>query len=130
MYAIVKTGGQQFKVNEGDSIQVQKLDAPVGAEITIEDVLLLGGGDAVAGAPTVSGATVTARVVAHGKAPRIIVFKMKRRKNYRRKRGHRQPYTELRITGIHYDPTEAEKKPKTRSQKKKAETAKPAEDER
>ncbi len=105
MYAVVKTGGQQFKVNEGDTIQVSRMDAPVGEEITLEEVLVLGGGDPVIGQPTVQGATVTAKVSDHGRAPKIIVFKMKRRKNYRRKNGHRQPYTELQITGINYDPS-------------------------
>ena len=105
MYAVVKTGGQQFKVNEGDTIQVSRMDATVGEEIILDEVLVLGGGDPVIGQPTVQGATVTAKVADHGRAPKIIVFKMKRRKNYRRKNGHRQPYTELQITGINYDPS-------------------------
>jgi len=105
MYAVVRTGSQQFKVNEGDTIQVAKMDAPVGEEVMLNDVLLLAGGEPVIGSPMVAGASVTAKVLAHGRTPKIIVFKMKRRKNYRRKKGHRQDYTKLLITGIHYDPT-------------------------
>ena len=81
------------------------MDVPVGEEITLDEVLVLGGGEPIVGQPTVEGASVTAKVANHGKAPKIIVFKMKRRKNYRRKNGHRQPYTELQITGINYDPS-------------------------
>jgi len=105
MYAVVRTGGQQFKVNEGDTIQVAKMNTQVGADVILNDVLLLAGGEPVIGTPTVAGASVTARVLAHGRTPKIIVFKIKRRKNYRRKNGHRQDYTELLVTGIHYDPT-------------------------
>jgi large subunit ribosomal protein L21 len=105
MYAVVRTGGQQFKVNEGDTIQVAKLETPVGGTVTLDEVLLLGGGDPIIGTPTIVGASVTAEVTDQGRAPKIVVFKIKRRKNYRRKNGHRQPYTELRITGINYDPS-------------------------
>tara|TARA_B100000029_G_scaffold451213_1_gene475619 strand:- start:21957 stop:22283 length:327 start_codon:yes stop_codon:yes gene_type:complete len=105
MYAVIKSGDRQFRVNEGDTIEVEKISAAVGDEITIDQVLLLGGGDTLVGTPTVAGATVTAKVTEQGRHPKIIVFKMKRRKNYRRKRGHRQSYTSLEITGINYDPT-------------------------
>lgn len=105
MYAVLRTGGQQFRVNEGDVIQVARMDTPVGTEIRLDEVLLVGGGDPVIGTPTVPGASVTAQVTEHGRGPKVIVFKMKRRKNYRRKNGHRQPYTEIRITGINYDPS-------------------------
>jgi large subunit ribosomal protein L21 len=107
MYAVIRSGNQQFRVNEGDTIQVEKINAEVGDEITIDQVLLLGGGDTVIGTPIVSGATVTARVAEQGRHSKIIVFKMKRRKNYRRKNGHRQPFTALEITGINYDPSTA-----------------------
>jgi large subunit ribosomal protein L21 len=107
MYAVIRSGNQQFRVNEGDTIQVEKINAEVGDEITIDQVLLLGGGDTVIGTPIVSGATVTARVAEQGRHPKIIVFKMKRRKNYRRKNGHRQPFTALEITGINYEPSTA-----------------------
>ena len=105
MYAVIKSGDRQFRVNEGDTIEVEKISAAVGDEITIDQVLLLGGGDTLVGTPTVAGATVTAKVTEQGRHPKIIVFRMKRRKNYRRKRGHRQSYTSLEITGINYDPT-------------------------
>ena len=105
MYAVIKSGDRQFRVNEGDTIEVEKISAAVGDEITIDQVLLLGGGDTLVGTQTVAGATVTAKVTEQGRHPKIIVFKMKRRKNYRRKRGHRQSYTSLEITGINYDPT-------------------------
>lgn len=105
MYAVVRTSGRQFKVNEGDTIQVDRMETPVGEEITLDEVLLLGGGDPVIGTPTVAGASVTATVADHVRGPKIIVFKMKRRKNYRRKNGHRQPYTELLVTGVNYDPS-------------------------
>ena len=105
MYAVIKSGDRQFRGNEGDTIEVEKISAAVGDEITIDQVLLLGGGDTLVGTPTVAGATVTAKVTEQGRHPKIIVFKMKRRKNYRRKRGHRQSYTSLEITGINYDPT-------------------------
>lgn len=107
MYAVVRSGNQQFRVNEGDTIKVAKLEAEVGTEITLTEVLLLGGGNAVVGAPTVSGASVTAEVTEQGRHPKILIFKMKRRKGYRRKRGHRQDFTALKIKGIHYNPTAA-----------------------
>lgn len=107
MYAVIRSGNQQFRVNEGDTIQVHRLDAEVGAVLTVSDVLLLGGAEVVVGAPIVAGASVTVEVTAQAKGPKIIIFKTKRRKGYRRKRGHRQDYTALRITGIHYDPSAA-----------------------
>jgi large subunit ribosomal protein L21 len=107
MYAVIRSGNHQFRVNEGDLIKVPRFDAEVGAEVTLSEVLLLGGGDTVVGTPTVPGASVTARVTGQGRHPKIIVFKMKRRKTYRRKRGHRQHFTALQITGIHYDPSAA-----------------------
>jgi large subunit ribosomal protein L21 len=105
MYAVIKSGGQQFRVNEGDTIEVEKISAEVGDEITIGGVLLLGGGETLVGTPTVAGASVTAKVTDQGRHPKIVVFKMKRRKNYRRKKGHRQAFTALEITGINYDPS-------------------------
>jgi len=105
MYAVVKAGGRQYKVNEGDKINVSLMDVAVGDEVTLDEVLVLGGGEPVVGKPTVQGASVTAKVAEHGRDPKIIVFKMKRRKGYRRKNGHRQPFTALEITGINYDPT-------------------------
>ena len=100
MYAIIKTGGKQYRVCEGDTIRVEKLPGEVGGQIELSDVLMLGGEKALVGRPLVKGATVNAQIVAQDRAKKIVVFKFKRRKGYRRKAGHRQPYTELKITGI------------------------------
>jgi large subunit ribosomal protein L21 len=102
MYAVIKTGGKQYRVAAGEKLRIEKLTAEVGAEIALADVLMVGGeGDAVkVGTPTVAGASVTATVVAHGLGDKIRIFKMRRRKHYKKSQGHRQPYTEIRITGI------------------------------
>jgi len=100
MYAVIQTGGKQYRVSEGDKLRVEKLVGDVGSEIVFEDVLMLGGDAVTIGKPTVDGASVKAEIVAQDRAKKIIVFKMRRRKRYQRKYGHRQPYTELRITGI------------------------------
>ncbi len=100
MYAVIKTGGKQYRVTEGDRIRVEKLDGDVGADVTFDEVLMLGGDKVAVGTPTVSGASVSAKIVAQDKAKKVIVFKYKRRKGYRRKYGHRQPFTELEITGV------------------------------
>jgi large subunit ribosomal protein L21 len=101
MYAVVRTGGMQFKVAPDETVRVPRLEAPEGGQVTIDEVLLLQDGDqTMVGSPTVSGARVTAEVVAHGKGKKVTVFKMKRRKDYRRNRGHRQGYTELLIKEI------------------------------
>jgi large subunit ribosomal protein L21 len=100
MYAVIKTGGKQYRVSEGDTLRVEKLDGDVGSKVEFDEVLMIGGDKVAVGKPTVAGAKVEAEIVAQDRAKKIIVFKMKRRKNYRRKQGHRQPYTELRITGI------------------------------
>jgi large subunit ribosomal protein L21 len=100
MYAVIKTGGKQYRVSQGDRIRVEKLPGEVGADITLDEVLMLGGDKVSVGAPLVSGASVSAKIVAQDRAKKIIVFKYKRRKGYRRKYGHRQPYTELEITGV------------------------------
>ena len=100
-YAVIRTGGLQFRVSEGDLIRVPRIRSDVGSKVEVPDVLALNaGGGLKVGAPVVEGAKVTAEVVAHGLARKLIVFKKKRRKGYRRKKGHRQGYTELRITGI------------------------------
>jgi large subunit ribosomal protein L21 len=102
MYAVIKTGGKQYKVAQGDKLKVEKLPGNVGDVVTFDEVLLVSGGsDALkVGTPTVKGAKVEAKVIAQDRAKKIIVFKFRRRKNYRRKNGHRQPYTALEITGI------------------------------
>ena len=101
MYAVIVTGGKQYKVSEGDTLFIEKLEVEEGATVTFDQVLMAGEGDDVkVGVPTVDGATVEAKVVKNGKAKKIYVFKMKRKKNYRRKKGHRQPYTKIEITKI------------------------------
>ena len=99
-YAVIATGGKQYRVSEGSVLRVEKLEKAVGEKIEFGDVLLLGGEQVVVGKPHVQGAKVTAEVLSQGRHKKIIVFKMKRRKNYRRKYGHRQPFTELKITAI------------------------------
>ena len=101
MYAVIKSGGKQYKVTEGDTIKVEKLDAKEGETIKITDVLMVADGDNVtAGTPLVKGATVSAKVQAQGRGPKIKIIKFKRRKHYRKQAGHRQAYTEIAITGI------------------------------
>ncbi|MCA9602818.1 MAG: 50S ribosomal protein L21 [Polyangiales bacterium] len=100
MYAVITTGGKQYRVSEGDRLRVEKLDGDVGAKIEFDNILMIGGEKVAVGAPSVKGAKVSAEIVAQDKAKKVIVFKMRRRKNYRRKNGHRQPFTELKITGI------------------------------
>ena len=101
MYAIIKTGGKQYKVAQGDVLSVEKLAGYPGDEIAFDQVLLIKDGESVAlGRPTVSGASVTAKILKQDRARKILVFHKKRRKGYRKKAGHRQPYTELTITGI------------------------------
>jgi large subunit ribosomal protein L21 len=101
MYAVVETGGKQYKVKSGDTVRVERLDGDIGSEITLDKVLLAGEGDKVkTGAPYVDGASVTAKIVEQHRTRKVIVFKYKRRKGYRVKRGHRQHYTALRIGDI------------------------------
>ena len=101
MYAVIVTGGKQYKVSEGDVLFIEKLEAEEGAAVTFDQVLMTGDGEDVkVGAPTVDGASVEAKVVKNGKGKKINVFKMKRKKNYRRKKGHRQPFTKVEITKI------------------------------
>ena len=101
MYAVVKTGGKQYKVAPGEKLKVEQIPADVGAEVILDQVLLVGEGEAVRlGQPTVAGATVKATVVSHGRGEKIKIFKMRRRKHYQKHQGHRQNYTELRIESI------------------------------
>lgn len=100
-YAVIRTGGKQYRVSEGDLVKVEKLDGEVGEEVTLVDVLFIGDNGAVKiGAPVVANAKVIGEIVSQGKAKKILVFKKKRRKSYSRQHGHRQPLTTLRITGI------------------------------
>lgn len=100
MFAIIETGGKQLKVEEGQTIYVEKLDATEGDTFTFDKVLMVGGDSVKVGAPLVDGATVTAKVEKQGRAKKIHVIKFKRRKNYKRKQGHRQPFTKLTIEKI------------------------------
>ncbi|WP_257274520.1 MULTISPECIES: 50S ribosomal protein L21 [unclassified Endozoicomonas] len=101
MYAVIKTGGKQYRVAEGTTLKVEKLDVVAGESLDISDVLLVANGEEVKiGAPVVEGAKVTAEVVAHGRGPKIKIIKFKRRKHHRKQMGHRQWFTELKITGI------------------------------
>ncbi|MDR2128195.1 MAG: 50S ribosomal protein L21 [Burkholderiaceae bacterium] len=101
MYAVIKTGGKQYRVAAGEKIKIEQIAADVGQEITIDQVLAVGNGsDLKVGAPLVPGATVTARVVAHGKHEKVRIFKMRRRKHYQKRQGHRQGYTEIEIGAI------------------------------
>ncbi len=101
MYAVIKSGGKQYKVREGDTLRVEKIDVEEGGEISLDDILMVADGDDISvGTPIVAGATVAATVKSHGRGPKIKVIKFKRRKQHRKQMGHRQAYTELEITGI------------------------------
>jgi len=101
MYAVVVTGGKQYRVAEGDTLRVELLDAEQGSTVSLDQVLLVANGDDIkVGTPTVSGAKVEAEVVSHGRAKKIKIIKFRRRKHHRKQQGHRQYFTELKITGI------------------------------
>ena len=101
MYAVIKTGGKQYKVAPGEKLKVEQIPADVGAEVVLDQVLRIGEGESVRlGQPTVAGASVKATVVAHGRGDKVRIFKMRRRKNYHRTQGHRQNFTELKIESI------------------------------
>jgi large subunit ribosomal protein L21 len=101
MYAVVATGGKQYKIQEGDVLRVEKLTGTVGDEVAFDQVLLLGAGEDVRiGQPVIEGAVVKGTIIQQGKSKKILVFKYKRRKRYRRKQGHRQPYTAVKIDAI------------------------------
>ncbi|MEL6183313.1 MAG: 50S ribosomal protein L21 [Myxococcota bacterium] len=101
MYAVVEAGGKQHRVSEGDLVKVEKIEGEVGAEVRLERVLMIAvEGETKVGRPVVEGASVTAEIVRQGRDKKVIVFKKKPNKQYRRKKGHRQPFTHLRIKGI------------------------------
>ena len=101
MFAVIKTGGKQYKIQEGDLVKVEKLDAEEGKTIKISDVLMVIDGEkTTVGTPTVKGATVSAKVNSHGRGPKVKIVKFHRRKQYRKQMGHRQAYTELSIVKI------------------------------
>jgi len=101
MFAVIKTGGKQYRVVSGDQLKVEKLAGEVGSEIVLDQVLAVGqGADVALGTPLVPGASVRATVVSHGRHDKVMIFKMRRRKHYKKSQGHRQNYTEIRIEGI------------------------------
>jgi large subunit ribosomal protein L21 len=100
MYAVFKTGGKQYRVAQGDKLRVEKLPGNVGDAVTFDQVLMVGGDALKLGKPLVGGAKVEAKIVGQGLGRKLVVFKFRRRKNYRRKTGHRQPFTALEITNI------------------------------
>lgn len=100
MYAIIQTGGKQYKVSEGDQIVVEKIEGDVDSEVVLDKVLSIIGDNVKVGKPFIDGAKVTAKIVEHGKEKKILVFKYKAKSNYRKRQGHRQPYTKLSITKI------------------------------
>jgi large subunit ribosomal protein L21 len=100
MYAVIKTGGKQYRVAKNDVIKIERLDGEAGSEIVFSEVLMLGGDNPVVGAPLVAGASVTGTVLEQAKGDKVIIFKKRRRKNYRRRNGHRQLLTVVRIADI------------------------------
>jgi large subunit ribosomal protein L21 len=124
MYAVIRTGGKQYKVAPQDVLQIEKIDGAAGEAVQFADVLMVGGeGEPVFGLPAVSGATVSAEVVEQGRGPKVIIFKKKRRQNYRRKRGHRQELTTVRILEILTADNAPSKSAKKADGEKKGETA-------
>ena len=128
MFAVIKTGGRQYRVVPDDVLEIGKIAGEVGTIVQLSEVLLVGGDTPVLGAPTVAGASVAAEVLQHKRGPKVIAFKKRRRKNSRRKRGHRQEFTLIRVTEILTDgakPTKAagakrEKKSATKAKRSKA----------
>ncbi len=101
MYAVIKTGGKQYRVTSGEKLKVEQIPADVGAEITLDQVLMVGEGETVKiGAPMLAGATVTAKVISQGRHDKVKIFKMRRRKHYQKHQGHRQNFTEIEIGAI------------------------------
>ncbi len=101
MYAVVKTGGKQYRVSQGDRLKVESLKADAGADVNLDQVLMIGSGESVTvGAPMVANASVSAKVLSHGRGSKVRIIKFRRRKHHRKQAGHRQNYTELEITGI------------------------------
>ncbi|MDA8328371.1 MAG: 50S ribosomal protein L21 [Betaproteobacteria bacterium] len=101
MYAVIKTGGKQYRIVAGEKLKIEQITADVGSEIVLDQVFMLANGDDVkVGTPLVDGARVTATVISHGRHDKIRIFKMRRRKHYQKHQGHRQNYTEIRIDGI------------------------------
>ena len=130
MYAVIKTGGKQYRVSQGDRIRVESLAADEGAAVNIDEVLMIGEGASVTvGAPLIADASVSARVLAHGRGKKVSIIKFRRRKHHRKQMGHRQNYTELEITGISgagISVTQPKEQPAAKAEPKKEAPAKPA----
>jgi large subunit ribosomal protein L21 len=120
MFAVIKTGGKQYRVAEDDTITIEKIAGDIGEIVTLGDVLMLGGDKPTVGTPTVAGASVAAEVIAQGRGEKVIAFKKRRRQNSRRKRGHRQEFTRLCITEILTDGRKPSAEKKARAPRKKA----------
>jgi large subunit ribosomal protein L21 len=127
MFAVIKTGGKQYRVAADDVLKIEKVKGEPGEIIQLGDVLVVGGDNVTLGAPTVAGATVAAEVLEQGRGPKVIAFKKRRRKNSRRKRGHRQEFTLLRITEILTDGATPTKTARPKREPK-PKVAKPAEE--
>ncbi len=116
MYAVIKTGGKQYRVTAGEKLKVEKLLGDVGSTVTIDQVLMVADGDNVTiGAPLIAGATVQATVVSHGRGDKVMIFKFRRRKHYRKTQGHRQSYTEIQIGDIATSSTKPAKATKAKA---------------
>ena len=101
MYAVIKTGGKQYRVAPGESVKIEQIPADVGATVVLDQVLMVANGEAVkVGTPLLAGAKVSATVISHGRGPKVRIFKMRRRKHYQKSQGHRQNYTEIRVDAI------------------------------
>ena len=127
MYAVIKTGGKQYKVTAGDKLKVEKLAGEVGSKVVLDKILMLADGDAITiGSPLVAGAKVNATVVSHGRGDKVMIFKFRRRKHYRKTQGHRQSYTEILIEDVNGKGAAAPVKAATEKPGKAVATEKPA----
>jgi large subunit ribosomal protein L21 len=128
MFAVIKTGGKQYRVAEDQMLQIEKIEGKPGEIVQLGEVIMLGGDQPQIGTPTISGASVAVEVVSQGRGPKIIAFKKRRRKNSRRKRGHRQEFTLVRISEILMDGAKPSKGPKPKPERKPRPAAKTEDD--
>lgn len=129
MYAVIKTGGKQYRVSHGDRLRVESLNAQAGESVTIDQVLMVGEGESVTvGTPLVSGASVSAEIVSHGRGDKVKIIKFRRRKHHRKQMGHRQNYTEIEITGITANGVTTTEPPEGKAQAKPSKPAKASDD--
>jgi len=125
MFAVIKTGGKQYRVAEDQTLKIEKIEGEPGQIVQLADVLMLGGDNPVIGAPAVEGATIAVEIVAQARSPKVIAFKKRRRKNSRRRRGHRQAYTLVRVSEILTGGASPTKGPKPKPERKAKPEAKP-----